>query len=247
MRNFKLFLLTAVVAASTFFIYSCAKENEFKEQETNLEVELRKCPWCVAEDVLGMAEGGGIGFWMGGPMGAAIGGALVGTYRSYKQFHGYKPNLNNNDFDGYLQFLATKYDYNSFINDEFKIGLLHNKMLNNLINNGNVELNRVDAYNEMSKILKLEIQNYFISENLELKVLELMSNIDNNSSNPLPEKYQELFNKLDEAFDLETNEELISVLNHLTVLFSNDQVGLQAINTTYHTYHFWKNLKLYRQ
>ncbi|HRG40795.1 MAG TPA: hypothetical protein PLC27_05305 [Saprospiraceae bacterium] len=36
MRNFRIFLLTAVVAASTFFIYSCTKENNTKETNYKL-------------------------------------------------------------------------------------------------------------------------------------------------------------------------------------------------------------------
>ena len=245
MSKIKFLVVTLFFAILTVGVYSCV-DNEQEIKSENIRLELRKCPWCVAEDVLGMAEGGFIGSFLG-PMGIAVGGALVGTYRSYKQFHGYKPSLNNDDFEGYLEYLATKYDVNDFIGDDYKIGIIHNKLLYSLIIKSDGELSTIDAFDEMRNFISVNLNDYINNHTLDKSILNLMSKIDNNLSNPLPLNYQLLFDQLNDAFNLDTNEDVIEVLRPLESLYSNDQVALQAINTTYHTYHFWKNLKNYKK
>lgn len=42
MRNFKLFMLSAVIAASTFFIYACSKDESKNSDNLNIDAELKK-------------------------------------------------------------------------------------------------------------------------------------------------------------------------------------------------------------
>jgi len=55
------------------------------EKHVNLRMRSDKCYTCITEDVLGGAEGCGIGAWLGGPLGCSIAGALVASYRSIRE------------------------------------------------------------------------------------------------------------------------------------------------------------------
>lgn len=232
-----LFLLTLLIS-----ILSCTDLKDDTGQ--NQITELRACWWCITEDILGFAEGAGIGGVAGGPPGAIIGAALIGSYRSIKEYHSMAAPTSNGELPNYINSLSNLYNTERASNPYNQIGKLHNALLHKLILNKSL-ITVDDYYNFLINEIKKEneFSNFQVSSMFESRIKDAMNKIHNNQGNSLTPDSEEEKTYLEIKQILKEGGEA-SFLNKVDSLESSktDLNSLLVLSVSYHTYYFWKNL-----
>ncbi len=230
-----------------FVLQNCntPEKNEVEDKVVDLlEAHPRSCWWCISEDILGAAEGGFIGS-AGGPIGVAVGAAVVGAYRSIRENNKNKPIIiNDEDYEDFLTQLGenyiTNYDHNPFD----YVGKLHNTLLYSAMGSLSDSSSVEDYYDFMINIIKNEneFDNFIDSDEFKNAIMSAMISIENNEEIEIPMEYEILYEELKSNFYSMDEDQVLNGIEKNVTKFSDDQVALQTISVAYHTFYYWQKL-----
>jgi hypothetical protein len=251
MKMMKFILLIASLA---FLFGSCSKEENGIEISGNsisdTKIENRAndpCYSCISEDALGIAEGAGLGWWAGGPIGASIFGAAVGAYRSVREHNRVRGAGSVTGGGGswdypenFLNVLNASYDTLLDDNSYNFIGMKHNELLDSLILINNTLTDDEDYYDFMIDNISNDanFSGYTPTQQDKDSTLYVFTNGYNINST-----HESLLDSLE--IKLSDSTEYVNYIYNQNLVFETDTIALMMLSTAYHSFHFWNKLEEY--